>query len=470
MWRLKMLFAKKTLSTAFVWISLFFVNYASILAKEVIDIDVFSFPSTQTKGVRVVAFDTDAQRFTGIHYFVQPTKTVIRCSLWGMKFDSEGNVDLTKQFKLKDRILTTKGTLKVEGEDATDVAVADEDASEGDEWVLKSLSDFHNNGSEVTRLVLSLKKVEIKSGAHIMASMNTHAGKVQSKKTFQATFHRGENVETETFGNLTSVGVDNNNERGNLGELATKLTMIGFGYGGHFSKYGTDNGFDGIFTDISGNPEMFITESKCRERADGVKTIMRDNLSEEKINFKLKRISTHTHPSLSDEARERLVATGELVREFISQSPVKIFKFAHRIKSDGTCECLVEKFDLSKYQASLLPTLSPESPTKDKVTALKGVTQQLCSSEDQKAELYMRTLVGTQEDKLRLVFGALKLDDEQQEAMLAVLAPKKKVNRVLFINTDGDSVGNGEEASGTESAEEFEKEDEYAHDSDAEAA
>ncbi|WP_139016883.1 hypothetical protein [Candidatus Odyssella thessalonicensis] len=407
-------------------------SYLNIFATEIIDIDKFSFSSTQIKGVRVVCFDTDNQRFTAVNYFVQTTPAPFKWNLLDFTFDSDCNVDLSSESKLENYTLTTKGTIKIKGKDLEEADVIDdEDASNLDRCVIKKVSDFQNNGEESKRLILTHKKIDIRTAQHIKNKLNEYSGKIKSKGALEATFYRGKEKENKAFSNLSADVSDNNKERGTLGELATTLTMIHFGYQGHFSKYGTDNGFDGIFTDNSDDPEMFITESKCRERADGVKTIMKDNLFEKKIADKLQRIFTYTHPTLSIQAKKRLVETATLVGNFINENPDKIFKFAHRIKPDGICECLVEKFDVSKYQASMLHTLSPQSPMKDKLLVLDNITTQLCLTEDEKAKLFISSLRGARAEKLELIFKALNIEDEKQEAMLAIITPKKEGRKVL---------------------------------------
>ena len=268
-----------------------------------------------------------------------------------------------------------------------------------------------------------------------MDKLNHFSRKQETENDFKVTFHIGTKTELKSFKNLSSERSVNNKERGILGELVTTLTMISMGYANkHFSKFGTDNGFDGIFIDNSTKPEMFITESKCRERADGVNSIMKDNLSEEKIFIKLNRIASYDHKALSEKARSHLGKTGELITQYINQSPERIFKFAHRVKSDGSCSCLVREFDIKAYQMLILKTPTHQSPMKDKLSALNTFTTNFCSTDEEKVKLYIRSLPGSELEKLQLIFNALEIEKSQQDKMVAIFDQEKKVNRALNFN------------------------------------
>lgn len=393
------------------WLIITSYGPLNLLAVNVIDIDNFKFPKAQVKGVRCVSFDTDTQEYKRLDYFVQPTPANFESTFLGIMFDSDCNINVSATFELENFIIKTKGKITID----------DLDSESSPEWVIQKVTDFTNKGDKVERNLLSHGKIKMRRGSFIMKTLNKKAGKRKGSQEFKATFHKSREEEKKPFSLLSSDSTDNKDERGILGELATHLTMLSFGYDSHYSKYGTNNGFDGVFLDDSREPELFITESKCKERADGVEIILRDGLSEKTTVSKLHHIFNDTHKALSDEAKDLLQNTGRLIKDYISKSPNRIFKFAHRIKPDGTCQCLVDKFDLKEYNAALLPTLSPQSPDRDKVVALNGLMKQLCNSEEKKVALLLRSIGKPKKEKLKLIFGGLQIPDDQQEEIYKIL-------------------------------------------------
>jgi hypothetical protein len=411
------------------FVCIFFIPL-HLLATTIIDIDNFSFPKTQVKGVRVTRFDPFAQEFTGLDYFVQPSAAPFTRNFMGLAIDGNCNVTIPVTFKLKNYIIRTSGDIKQENlDDAQPVA-----------WKYWEIDDYKANGEEMTRTVLSFNDIAIQPGSAIMKRLNAKSKKTKPGDDFSATIHRTHATETCLFNNLTGDETNNKVERGVLGELATQLTMMRFGYSGRFSKYGTNHGFDGVFADdFSDDPDLFLTESKNKGRADGVPTIMRDELSEAKIATKLKQISDGENKSLSDDARELLVATGKEIQGFIDKEPTKIYKLAHRVKPDGTCQCLVEPFDIKQYNATKTQVLSQKSPEKDKTEAVKSLLGQVCKTEQEKATIAMGALGGTPREKLILFLNAFGVDAQQQEDFLEGLTLKgEKAQMKLKFDTEED--------------------------------
>lgn len=402
----------------------------NLFAVLVIDFDTFHFPKVQQRGVRVVRFDTTTQKYQGLDYFVQTIPTLLHFQFLGIDFDSNCNVTVPTTFPLEGTIIRTKGTVEFD----------DLDKETPDEWVTTSTRDFTDKGKKSKYRVLSHGDIEIKQGSFIMKTLNKFSKKTKGGADFLATFHQSTTKETKLMSHLSADKTDNKNERGHLGELLVKLNMLSFGYRSYFSKYGTDNGFDGVFKDESVDPQSFITESKCEKREDGVKVIMRDNLSESKMCSKLQAIFNKPHTGLSGEAIERLKATGNLVKKDIETSPSKVFKFAHRVKADGSCQCLVKEFNIEAYQLHLLKDLSPQSPVQVKELAVNNLMKQMNASPEERVSLLLELTPGSSMDKLQLIFQALEIDGEKQGAIFEILEPKAK-KKLPFDDGEVDELG-----------------------------
>ncbi|MBT5390475.1 MAG: hypothetical protein HOK20_06040 [Alphaproteobacteria bacterium] len=261
---------------------------------------------------------------------------------------------------------------------------------------------------------------------YISKQMNSFSKRCPAGNDFEVEFVTGKSHESQPLSNISADQSENNDERGRIGELLTELTMLSFGYWGHYSKYGTNNGFDGVFIDNSDDPELFLTESKCKERTDGVDVIMRDNLSENRIFEVVNSMTEGAHPKLEIGVLSALRKTGKNVSAFITDTPEKIFKFSHRIKPDGTAQCLVHPFSLEEY------TKAKPSPTK-------------ASPQDEKA-LFIKTQLGlvsdSKEEALRLAMSALKLSSKD---VMNFFMKKEKVARKLELDSDVDSDEESEE-------------------------
>jgi len=86
---------------------------------------------------------------------------------------------------------------------------------------------------------------------------------------FTVSFDQQGQWEQRSFGKINpSAPQENNWERGEIGELATELTMASYGcFTKLFTQNGSNNGLDGAYTNSS-NSLLILTESKCRGKSN----------------------------------------------------------------------------------------------------------------------------------------------------------------------------------------------------------
>lgn len=126
-------------------------------------------------------------------------------------------------------------------------------------------------------------------------------------------------------------------DAGSLGELATELTMISFGYKKIPSVNESNQGFDGVYERKS-DKTLFLTESKCRDSSTA-KKYMRYELSDEVI---YKRLKDYSYSQSTN-----------LIRKFIRKNPQNIFKLVQCVRENGTSNFCLEKFDIHFYRLIL---------------------------------------------------------------------------------------------------------------------
>lgn len=326
-------------------VALLFLS-STVFSAIFIDVSEFKFPVKKKQddkelpgsGIRVCVFDTQKQEYISICYFQQPYESSNRklqkkelpyCFYDGLTIQYNGNVVVLNNFDPDStygyivRTLVPNGVITSEGKKLS----ADE--------ILRNVKEVEKSGNDIYEALKSFEK----------------GGRI--KKNFKANFFTGtskEPIRTAAFFELTETGRKNNEERRNIGEFATEYTMLGYGYTKFISQSGSDTGFDGVF--IKGK-EMFLTESKCHGQyipkkkypyyGASAEAIMKKCLNKDGIKEKMESLPMNTR---------------EKVRKIMYDSDSKIFKFAHRIKPDGTCQCLVEVFDgqknkVKKFSSSL---------------------------------------------------------------------------------------------------------------------
>lgn len=148
---------------------------------------------------------------------------------------------------------------------------------------------------------------------------------------------------SKDFSTIFNAQVDNNYERGLLGELATELSMLSSQYYYHSAKIEGNHGFDGVYIDDSDDPEIFITESKCRSESKSAQKYLEEQLSANKIDAQLVKMARNAD----------LKKLSKRIRAEILNG--KVFTMAHRIFDGGNSEFAVEQLTEKKWLESRLP-------------------------------------------------------------------------------------------------------------------
>jgi len=195
---------------------------------------------------------------------------------------------------------------------------------------------------------------------------------------FMAAFNDTRGKTENPLSALVSDKSANSNEPWRLGELATEMTMIGFGYRLIPSANASNQGFDGVYVD-STDQHLFLTESKCRQEKKSVTTYMKENLDEGTFHGRLQSMP------LLNPARQT-------IEQFLKFAPQSIFKFVHRIKPNGIAQCCVERFDFFAYQLLFFKSLSPASSDFDKITVLQIITSKISTSPLEALQLMLKSL------------------------------------------------------------------------------
>jgi hypothetical protein len=305
-----------------------------------IDVSEFSFASQGKRGLRICVFDTDKQKYEYIDYYPYPSSTKGRLSRKQLNYEYHG-------FKI-----FYDGTVKTPKE------------FDGKKYIVRTFKSFRNPAHDSKKLLM-YKDNTFETGDSIQLKLNkVNYGGVKSVMQVNFVGQDG-GLYIATLKGISANKNENDSERGVIGELATEFTMISFGYDKLSSQNNSNQGFDGVFTDQSVNPELFLTESKCWEVSMTAQKILQKYLSVQEVHRKtlqLKRIKELTYHTIND---------------FIVNKPECIYLFSHRVKADGACQCYVEKFSVGGYFNSLIHQLNFDSPPEEKQTLFRRLRDQL---------------------------------------------------------------------------------------------
>ncbi len=386
----------------------FFISFYSS-AHKCIDIDEFNFKSEGKKGLRITVFDTDLQEYEYIDYYQYPsfsedrrTKTKLKFNYHKLKIFYDGTVEVPTNFDLSNYIIRSFKEFKYLDED-----------SPKEEW-----EEYQQDDREVLHTA-----IDIKTGNFILETLNRFKSGAKNP-SFKVFFYQTDGTEIQkSFSNICSgKEKENRDERGRLGELATDLTFMSFGYYKHPSQNESNQGFDGVFVDKSENPELFLTESKCRNQSLAAKKILRECLFENAIYTKLQKMS------------QKQTQTKKRITEFLNKAPQKIFKVGYRLKINGKAQCKIEKFNNDVYQNILLATLSPDSPENEKKATLQRISRQLYASRIDFLQEAFSVAKLPQAELLTLVLEYGEVPKEKQDEVLEVLNLRKKETAKKKLN------------------------------------
>ena len=256
-----------------------------------IDVKAFKFKQEQKQGIRVSVFDTKTQKYIYIGYFHQPTTTEDRKSLAPLSKNYFPDV-------IKELTIYYDGNIIIPANfnpDANGYIVRTRVSEE---------SIITVSNTQITESIYYNPPIATTAGATIREELNTFAGSENIGDNFIVNFYVTDSNSSKNLGtsfhDITSNTKENDDERRDIGESATKYTMIGYGYIPLASQTIQNNGLDGVFIrdGDSDNQELFLTEAKCHGKYEklkkypyygaAAKTIMKKELGDEKITEKLK--------------------------------------------------------------------------------------------------------------------------------------------------------------------------------------
>lgn len=202
----------------------------------------------------------------------------------------------------------------------------------------------------------------------------------------------------------------NIHDKGSLGELATTLTMLSFGYTQHPSKYGGDNGLDGIFESWS-KQYLWLTQAKQETKQRTALNIMENFLNENKIWDTLQEMKR-----LGD-AEVKTAAT--LIESYIQDKSQNTYKLAYRMMDKGMAQCQICSLNIQGFFRKG-PKLF-NAPLKDKTKVLQCIMSRLEATPEKQLALALNALALssiTREEALSLVmrtYDAQALESTQLE-------------------------------------------------------
>ena len=211
---------------------------------------------------------------------------------------------------------------------------------------------------------------------------------------------------------------------GELGELVTHLTMLSFGYMAYPTKYGSNNGLDGVFVSNT-KKTLYITESKAGASAKGPQAIMNNQLQETAISSCLK---------VMRKDRD-LKETYNLILKFINDNGA-IYKLAHKTPLTGKIQYLVKKFS-TEY---LAPKVVCDSPAKVKAPYLACVLKSLSQKPEDQLKLALEALLLNGLTKEKIESGMKEVletkGDSPPKTQSTTSTPDtKKIQRQLFLTS-----------------------------------
>ncbi len=328
-----------------------------------IDIDKFDFLEENRRGIRVVSFDTNYQKYNYIGYldysFVSgkgltqeewlpwPNDEYQSSPFW---ISSKGNICIQKTFNPTKYFLRTYANIiNVENQPQGNI--------------------FQING--VTKTILA-PVIAPSHGNTVCSYLSSFSSDVS---TPSFTCVSGFPNSPRFFSEIVTVPEGNpkyeaaqkasQRERGKLGELVTEMTMLSFGYMPLPSKNSSDQGFNGVWADSAKEPtSLFLCQSNCQQQKKSAEAYMNEDLNDEEIARKLKE---RTPPQ-----------TRTIIECFMREKPDSLYRLAQRLKKNGQVQSCTKKFDLYSYRHStILKNISPTSSLEEKKQALEFIATQM---------------------------------------------------------------------------------------------
>ncbi len=390
---------------------LFFLIFLSppLFSHICIDVDEFYFKSTSTKGLRISIFDTDTQTYKHIGYHPHKTASSRRVDTTtveyeGLKISYDYIVTLPENFGLEKYIIRTKGNF-----------ILPPQWHQGTDYLSRQENSYN----------ILYKNMTPKEPTIILKKLGTF-----TKSICTPLFTVKYAEEQKSFNKIvpSNTKKENSDERKQIGEIATTLTMFSFGWFTNFpTQNGSNHGLDGAFLHPSGK-FLFLTESKCRDENKTATNYLEDEMSEKIIISKINRKGVSQ-------------TTKNFIETFINETPQCVFKAVHRIMESGLSQWAIEPLNQEEHTHL---TLSPQSSEKDVITLYQSTTNRAALSQEKALDLFLKALNITPTQAIDILQGKpiqfpvtpLSSSTNQIEVIETPLSPGlPKVPRRLSFST-----------------------------------
>ncbi|MBA4249231.1 MAG: hypothetical protein C0432_00720 [Candidatus Puniceispirillum sp.] len=304
-----------------------------------VDIDVVRHENKDL--IRFVEYDTGHHRFQSIRYYQLENDTEVRYEL-----GSSVVLDCIKR-KRNFEISFTNINF-----DTNAVRIHSNNISEEGLVYPKTIQKHHHYVGE--NLLFWKDNSGVKTAKIIMKRVSRSYGAYQK---FKIELLRDDKNEKhlkkfiKDFSTIFNNQKANNDERGILGELATELSMLSFQYYCNDAKMGNNHGFDGVYIDDSDDPEIFITESKCRSESKSASAYLKDQLSLNQIDDQLSKMSKHQALKVLSKQIQKATSKG------------KVFKLVHRILEGGNSQFAAQEITKKDWLVMRLSKVQGEEFT-----------------------------------------------------------------------------------------------------------
>ena len=358
-----------------------------------IDIDDFSFAKAGVKsGLRVCVFDIKEQKYTSINYYNFPTTANRR---------PQGELPL----KLNEFSINYSGDVKI-GSSLSDVIVRTTGK------INATTNGLHIYTDEQAKNI-AFKSVTLLSASDLKKTLGQFQKGKYGKTSFKVTFYNFPSWSSEevNFGQLSQDAQENNQQRKIIGELATRMSLFGYGFREKIpTQDNSGQNMDGAYIQRNNNNgvvALFLTESKCMDESLSPQKIMESQLDEKSLYDNIGRLAT-PHK--------------DFILGFISSSPTLVFKAAHRILIDGCSEWLVKPLNLNGFRTLSMGIASPE---KDKEAFIESIATNFKSPEEMLRVIFAYYKADNDNKKLAIFLKALNHSTENFDQL--VLTVKEEI-------------------------------------------
>jgi hypothetical protein len=205
------------------------------------------------------------------------------------------------------------------------------------------------------------------------------------KKEPSGTFFPIVRYEDKSVKTLENLSIE---DKGKLGELATTLTMLSFGYIQHPSKYGGDNGFDSVFetgpfVSEESTKYLFLSQSKQEKKQRTAENIMKVFLNERKIWETIQEMERIGGPDVQ--------ATANIIKAYFQEKPKNVYKLAYRMMNKGLAQCYVNELNIQGFIAMKGLRLV-KAPLEEKIKSVQDVLSIFEDNFDQQLTLVLTSM------------------------------------------------------------------------------